>query len=163
VRRLGGSTESPCSAIAFNKATTWVNYRPVKCVAEYTPGIIQGLVAYLQDETRLTRPISIPAFLNRRRLTILIKIMIKQLRNPSFPWGQNFGLLNARPGRQGWGAEAQTLLHSGSTCDWLNRRRIPMRSWRSHEDNIYLNGDRNTHCWLLSHLCIRRSRWLVTP
>ena len=95
-----------------------------------------GLIAYLEGETRLTRPIPIPAFLNRRRLTILIKTTIKQLRNSSFPWGQNFGCLNARPGEQGQEAEAQTLLHSGSTCDWLNRRRNPTRSWRSHEDNI---------------------------
>jgi hypothetical protein len=72
-RRLSGLSETPCATIAYIKATTCVNHRPAKCrVDEYTLEV-QGLIAYLEGMTRMTRPISIPAFLNRHRPTMVIK------------------------------------------------------------------------------------------
>ena len=38
--------------------------------------------------------------------------------------------------------DPQTLLHSGSTCDWLDCQSHPMRSLRPEEDDIS-KGDRN--------------------
>lgn len=87
---------------------------------------------------------------------------MNKLQNPSFQRGQNFGWLIRTSRRTVSKPDPQTLLHSGSTCDWLNRHRHPTHSLRSEEEDIS-KEDRDVRRWLLSYLCLRRSRWLVTP
>ena len=60
--------------------------------------------------------------------------------------------LAAHVPEDGQEADPQTLLHSGSTRDWLNRHTYPTHSLRSEEEDIS-EGDRNVRRWLLSFLC----------
>ena len=50
--------------------------------------------------------------------------------------------------------DPQTPLHSGSTCDWLNRHMHPTHSLRSEEEDNISKDDRTVRRWLLSYLCL---------